>query len=305
MGSPLEGQRSVARNQALAAAGHMTSARPVATQRFSQRPSRLMVRSLLVIDKSPKTPIKILTISGYHCYLNACGCQWRVEAQDARIEVDRGSKPGVVQLSRLSRAESQAQTRERLLDAAKRVFLKDGYIRASVDKVADEAGYSKGAIYSNFDGKEALFLELLKRKFKDNLENVRGVLERVEGMDALLKAVRSFYESNAEILEFSLVTVEFLTQVGRGSPYVGACAALYAEQREAMAELIGALFARSGVAPPVSPVELATTLIGLTMGLAVQRGIDEKSVSSSLWAGSMELCLRGLLALKPDAESAG
>lgn len=208
-------------------------------------------------------------------------------------------------MARLSRGESQAQTRERLLDSARRVFLKHGYNRTSVDKIADEAGYSKGAVYSNFDGKEALFLELLKRKFEDNLENARGILGQAEGAEALLRAVRGFYESNSEILEFSLVTVEFLTQIGRRSPYASACAALYAEQRRAMAELIDALFTRSGVAPPVSAIELATTLIGLTMGLAVQRGIDKKSVSSALWAGAIELYLKGLLALKPGGELVG
>ena len=63
---------------------------------------------------------------------------------------------------RLTRAEQQAVTRERLLAAAERVLAGHGYGGASIDLITAEAGYSKGAIYSNFESKEAVFLELLR-----------------------------------------------------------------------------------------------------------------------------------------------
>ncbi|MCE9522821.1 MAG: TetR/AcrR family transcriptional regulator, partial [Alphaproteobacteria bacterium] len=64
--------------------------------------------------------------------------------------------------ARLTRAEQQAQTRERLLAAAERVFARHGYGGASIDLISAEAGYSKGAIYSNFESKEEVFLELAR-----------------------------------------------------------------------------------------------------------------------------------------------
>src|SRR5579884_68853 len=64
---------------------------------------------------------------------------------------------------RLTRAESQVETRERLLEAAARVFRRNGYERASVGRIADEAGYTHGAVYSNFESKEDLFLALYER----------------------------------------------------------------------------------------------------------------------------------------------
>jgi AcrR family transcriptional regulator len=63
---------------------------------------------------------------------------------------------------RLTRAQQQALTRERLLAAAERVLARHGYGGASIDLITAEAGYSKGAIYSNFESKEAVFLELLR-----------------------------------------------------------------------------------------------------------------------------------------------
>src|SRR5471030_2010213 len=64
---------------------------------------------------------------------------------------------------RLTREQSRDQTRERLLDAAQTVFMKKGFVAASVEDIAAAAGYTRGAFYSNFGSKSALFLELLKR----------------------------------------------------------------------------------------------------------------------------------------------
>ena len=65
---------------------------------------------------------------------------------------------------RLTRAESQARTRSELLAAAERVFTRRGYERASITEIAEEAGYSHGAVYSNFEGKQDLFLALYEHR---------------------------------------------------------------------------------------------------------------------------------------------
>src|SRR2546421_13100240 len=62
---------------------------------------------------------------------------------------------------RLSRNERKAQTRAGLIDAAARVFARRGYHGTTVDDVAEEAGFTKGAFYSNFESKEDVFVELV------------------------------------------------------------------------------------------------------------------------------------------------
>src|SRR5438093_736449 len=61
---------------------------------------------------------------------------------------------------RMTRAESQAKTQADLIEAAARIFARRGYERASIVEIADEAGYSHGAVYSNFESKEDLLLAL-------------------------------------------------------------------------------------------------------------------------------------------------
>ena len=76
---------------------------------------------------------------------------------------------------RLSRKESQVQTRERLLEAGLQVFSRSGYYAASVDEIAAEAGFSKGAVYSNFESKEDLFLALIDQRFAKDAETYPGI----------------------------------------------------------------------------------------------------------------------------------
>src|SRR5437762_11255550 len=77
-----------------------------------------------------------------------------------------GGYPQLVEARRPTREERKAQTREELLEAAARVFARKGYRAASVDDVSAEAGYTKGAFYSNFESKEDIFATLVADRSK-------------------------------------------------------------------------------------------------------------------------------------------
>ena len=94
---------------------------------------------------------------------------------------------------RLTRAQQQAMTRERLLVAAARAIDRYGFRGASIDLITAEAGYSKGAIYSNFESKEAVFLELLRVY----MERDTAAFERILDLnpDELFAAVTHWLET--------------------------------------------------------------------------------------------------------------
>jgi AcrR family transcriptional regulator len=79
--------------------------------------------------------------------------------------------------ARLTREERKARTREELLAAADRVFRDQGFHGASLDQVAAAAGYTKGAVYSNFASKEDLFLAIYERRVERSREWVARVLK--------------------------------------------------------------------------------------------------------------------------------
>ena len=104
---------------------------------------------------------------------------------------------------RLSRAESKAATRAELLDAARRVFVERGYHGASLELVAGEAGYTKGAVYSAFGSKARMFLAVHEREIERRAAAWREVaddpqaaaqrwVERVRGERGWVLAVLEF-----------------------------------------------------------------------------------------------------------------
>jgi len=78
---------------------------------------------------------------------------------------------------RLSRQQSQEQTRERLLLAAHKLFLKNGYGEATIEDITAEAGFTRGAFYSNFEGKPEVLLELLFRTHESMVGGVQQIAE--------------------------------------------------------------------------------------------------------------------------------
>lgn len=93
---------------------------------------------------------------------------------------------------RLTREESKARTRQELLRAASRLFLRNGFVDTSLSDIAEEAGLTKGAVYSNFESKEDLFFALLAgdqaRPYAAQEDLAPSDLSVVEGADALARA---------------------------------------------------------------------------------------------------------------------
>jgi AcrR family transcriptional regulator len=185
-------------------------------------------------------------------------------------------------LRRLTRSQSQARTRERLLQAAREAFLRDGFARTSVESIAEAAGLSKGAVYSNFEGKDELFLELLEAKFAADAEEMGRLAATHGDREKLRDAIQRYLEAHGDILDFTAVAVEFLSQIESGSAVARRTAELYEAQRQATARL--AALASGGEAADSRLQDFAAGLIALTLGLATQRSLDRRAVSVALWA---------------------
>src|SRR5947209_2500039 len=82
--------------------------------------------------------------------------------------------------ARPTRGQRRAETRERLLEAAARVFAQRGYHGASVEEIAERAGFSTGALYSNFEGKEDLFLALFDQHVAERITAMGQVINETD-----------------------------------------------------------------------------------------------------------------------------
>lgn len=116
----------------------------------------------------------------------------------------------------LSRRERQQQTRDALITAAREVFAEDGYHAASVDRIAREAGFSKGAVYSNFEDKPSLFLAVMDQNLELAEVDLQDPFGRPSHPASTGKDVaeREGYPPGAT-QGFALATLEFIASAAR------------------------------------------------------------------------------------------
>lgn len=195
---------------------------------------------------------------------------------------------------RLGREERREQTRAQLLDAAERVFAREGYRGASVVAIAEEAGYSHGAVYSNFKGKEDLFLVLVEERIDARLARVYeaadGELSR--GIEPR-EAARRFLAILDQEREAYLLLVDFWNQAVRDAPAATKFAERHARLRTIIGRIAEGAIRDQGSEPTVSRDHLATAVLALTNGLTIERLADRSAVTDELYAHALAAILRG------------
>ena len=157
---------------------------------------------------------------------------------------------------RLTREEARNQTRREILDAARTLFTQRGYRGASLDDIAGTAGYSKGAVYSNWPSKEALFLDLLDEASTDG----------TTGMSTTAGP-------------WQLATLEFFVEAVRSPEARTALAERYERARQEVGEAIGG---ERPHPPWATWDEVAAVAMALGTGLIIQTALDENAVDPTL-----------------------
>jgi AcrR family transcriptional regulator len=190
-------------------------------------------------------------------------------------------------MARLTRAERRRQTRARLLDAAGQVFARRGFHAATVDEVAEAAGYTKGAVYSNFATKDELFLALLDQRVAAQLQQVEA-LSSIESSQELGAALpgRTAQEF-AAARDFGVLMVEFSLYAMRNPAAQTELAKRYRLLRGRLAELIAKRYARHQTAPPMPPEHLAALALATDAGLFLQYSAEPGALPWELHADAM------------------
>jgi AcrR family transcriptional regulator len=200
---------------------------------------------------------------------------------------------------RLTRKEKQAETKERLLDAGERVFLRRGLQGSSVEEIAAEAGFTRGAFYSNFKSKDELFVELLhKRVYDDYAEMAEQAQEQPgtprERLRWGIERVRDVQKGERGKWLFRL-WLECLTQAARDEEFRKLAATFWSGNRAMLAQQAEATYEELGRKPPAPPDQLATAMIALDVGLAVQHMVDPKGAPLDLYVPLFDLLFGELL----------
>jgi AcrR family transcriptional regulator len=209
---------------------------------------------------------------------------------------------------RLTRADAKARTRQRLLDSATLVFARKGFGGASLEEIAESAGYSTGALYAHFDNKEQLFMELVAtRRSRSAVRRVEAVAEifdqEVVGDDVPFDALSQLFVWVADRdRESAPLQAEFWLYAVRNPAAMGVIAASLDDQVEALEPVMARALERYGAAADGLPRDVTMVLLALFQGLVRRRRLDPAAVPDDLFARSVRWLFAGLR--PPPAEHA-
>jgi AcrR family transcriptional regulator len=178
---------------------------------------------------------------------------------------------------RLSRAEQQAATRESLLRGAETVFARLGYGGASIELIAAEAGYSKGAVFSNFASKEALFLELLRVYMDRDLAELEKIVSLAPAQ--LFDALSNWLQTMHADAHCPQLVVELQLHARRSPEFAGKYYALQERHTRTLAMILETYFKAHSKAIPIDAMDLASCLTALAHGISLQNPVGKPGTS--------------------------
>jgi len=173
-------------------------------------------------------------------------------------------------MPRMSRAESQAQTRAQLVSTARQLFFEDGYHPTSLEKVADAAGFSKGAVYSNFRNKDELCTAVLDEVRGERLAEILDIMSKPD-TPSRIEALREWAERVIGDPGWTSLEVEFAAHARHNEPLRHDLAS---RLTAILQMLTGAAESADGAAPQLPGSETAIVMLALGVGLGLLRSID-------------------------------
>ena len=204
---------------------------------------------------------------------------------------------------RKTQTERREETRELVLAAAAGVFARRGFHATSLDAVAEEAGFSRGAVYYNFADKEELFLELLDRRCAERARDLRELFSDVDQNDVAATsrqaqlAAQHALDAMTGDPEWRALYLEFLAHAARDTSFRRRFSRRTAEMRGALEAVVVERTKPVADALGMEPEQLAIVIDALGIGLWAHHMLHgPRDVPSDLFSSALALMLDGIAA---------
>lgn len=201
---------------------------------------------------------------------------------------------------RLTRQQQRRQTRERLLSSALEVFEARGYTESSLEEIAERAGYTRKAVYSNFTGKSELLLEIVEQRFQSHIDRIEALLDKDASTESKTLDVGSMF---ADYLSgeraWGKLFHEFCSVASRDEEIGSRFRACFRARKKALVHLLENEVRSRGIELTVPAERLVMGICALFTGLSLEKTIDPVEVDQELF-GEM-LGLVALTAVRPKS----
>jgi AcrR family transcriptional regulator len=191
---------------------------------------------------------------------------------------------------RLTRAEEQARTRSRLLEAAAEVISQRGLDRATLDEMAAFAGLTKGAIYSNFASKDDVVVALIEARLESHFEGLENAIDGSGELTAqTTQAAQAWLAALDASEESFLLSIEFALYLARNPELRDHFAAHYQKLRHKYAQIVQMYGASEKGELPMSAEHMSMIYMAVIEGLSIAKLRQPNAVPDHLFAKALEL----------------
>ncbi len=201
-----------------------------------------------------------------------------------------------------TRVASRDETRRHLFAAAEHLFRRVGYHAATLEQVARDAGYTKGAVYSTFSSKLELFTEVVAQRAARR----RGELDAIlaAGLDAAVDGfARHVARSATSERDWWASVIELMTAVGRDPASRSAYSAHRSDTRALLGRLFTQVAARLGRVPALTEEEAGTVIMALSNGLTLEAMLDPERVGEEFILRAHRAVMEGMLRPRPSGKA--
>jgi len=181
--------------------------------------------------------------------------------------------------SRTRQSDRTRATRRKLLDAAKRIFAKDGFEAARLEDIAAGAGYTRGAFYAHFKSKEDIFFAIFEEWVRERIDSVTKALRRHSDPGEKLAALRTHYAELATDRRLVLISMEFKLFALRHPEAHARLRSRHRRVRASFGELFSELMGALGNTIPIAYPAASASLGAVAQGLLLEHLVDPKSLS--------------------------
>jgi AcrR family transcriptional regulator len=206
----------------------------------------------------------------------------------------------------MTRAEQQQRTREEVLAAADRLFVERGFHATSVDQIAQAAGYTKGAVYSNFAAKEDLFFAVYERRMERAVVELERTLAAAPDPAGWIESVIADTSRRRGRDDRWLSTFfEFWAHVVRRPALRKRFAAIHARLEGPFVAALERHADDHGTQPAIDPRQVHLAMTAMTLGLTLERLVRPQVVDGDIAARIARLVLDHLVKGADDVGTDG
>jgi AcrR family transcriptional regulator len=183
-------------------------------------------------------------------------------------------------MSRVRTRPTRDDTREKLFEAAARVFEEQGIGGASIEAVAAAAGFTRGAFYSNFRSKDELIIAMLEDHVEQSIARIRDLLDRHKNLADFIEALKTMGRSQQDPLGRSpLLHMEMILFVARAEKRRPELAKRLRARRKLVTDIIETTARNSGRTTILNPAWAGALVLALEDGFRLHRLIDPETTS--------------------------